>query len=564
MIQAEPRFCVSCGIKRRADPGGRHCHDCMPGGPFTPPPCRRCQGTEDFFASGLCARCHLYGSIRIDACSECHAWGVTRRRKWRCRGCAQWDGLHESGTCRSCGLDRTVNERGICRLCWKNASGHRLSIGGFDPIGGNRHGQQLFFADMQRAARRKRFHRLRTDSGWPEGRPVAHRQLVLFTMAPDLSRGRRVLPPPRDAQLAAALDAVAVAHARRRGWRRTVSSKLRCGIRILLGLQDTPGAPIRWSETRLLPQLSLTARPVIEVLDSVGMFEDDRVPAIDRWFADASFDLPASMTAELEVWFDVMSRGSTKPPRRRPRSPTTIKLYWAASVPALRRWAGEGHDSLREITRAEVLAVLPDDPAGRKMCGQAMRSIFGVLKGRRLIFANPAVRLAHASDSPLPPATVDLDAVRAALNSSDPARAALVALVAFHGLRSHQLRDLQLTDVRDRRLHLDERVIPLAEPVRRRVAAWLDHRARRWPSSTNPHLFIHFRSAAHNEPVGERWVFLTLGLAGGAQALRADRILHEAVATGGDPRRLCDLFGLSIQQASRYTDAIAEPTVPRG
>lgn len=54
-------------------------------------------------------------------------------------------------------------------------------------------------------------------------------------------------------------------------------------------------------------------------------------------------------------------------------------------------------------------------------------------------------------------------------------------------------------------------------------------------------------------------MFLTLNLSGGVQALRSDRILHEAIASGGDPRRLCDLFGLSIQHATRYTDAIREP-----
>ena len=191
-----------------------------------------------------------------------------------------------------------------------------------------------------------------------------------------------------------------------------------------------------------------------------------------------------------------------------------------------------------------------------------MRSIFGILKGSKVIFVNPANSLGHASESPPPPRpTVDLDAVRAALDSTDPARAAITALVAYHGLRSHHLRGLQLTDFRDRHLYLDGRAIPLAEPVRHRVAAWLDHRTERWPTSTNSHLFIHFRTAHRDEPVGIRWVFLTLNLAGGAQALRADRILHEATATGGDPRRLCDLFGLSIQHATRYTDAIAEPTL---
>ena len=62
--------------------------------------------------------------------------------------------------------------------------------------------------------------------------------------------------------------------------------------------------------------------------------------------------------------------------------------------------------------------------------------------------------------------------------------------------------------------------------------------------------------------MGQRWIKLNLDLPFGAQALRQDRILHEAISTEGDSRRLCDLFGLGIQQASRYTDAIAEPATP--
>ncbi|MFC8127352.1 hypothetical protein [Streptomyces sp. NPDC057302] len=38
------------------------------------------------------------------------------------------------------------------------------------------------------------------------------------------------------------------------------------------------------------------------------------------------------------------------------------------------------------------------------------------------------------------------------------------------------------------------------------------------------------------------------------QALREDRILQEIHATGGEIRRICDLFGLSITGALRYTE----------
>lgn len=389
MKSGEPRVCGRCGVKRRAKPGGHHCWDCIRGGPFPEPPCRRCGTTNNFFASGLCARCHLYGTIRVDGCSDCHAWGTTRHGNWLCRGCDHWRRIHPTvAACRSCANAITVNGSGICRLCWKTASGHRTTRGVFDPIGGNRQGQQLFFADMQKAATHRRHDPPSRAVTWPAGRPVTHRQHVLFAMAHDFSRGRRPLALPRDLELAAALDVVAVDYGRSAGWGRTPTSKVRSGIRILLGAQDTPGAPIRYSEMVALPRLFIGIRPLIEVLDTVGMFEDDRTPAISRWFTAQTAGLPATMVAELTVWFDVMHTGSAKPPRRRPRSATTIDVYARASLPALRRWANEGHESLREITRAQVLTSLPREPARRKICGQAMRSIFGILKDRKLIFAN--------------------------------------------------------------------------------------------------------------------------------------------------------------------------------
>jgi len=58
----------------------------------------------------------------------------------------------------------------------------------------------------------------------------------------------------------------------------------------------------------------------------------------------------------------------------------------------------------------------------------------------------------HEAKQPLP---VNVELLRTALMSDDPARAALVALVAFHGLRAGQLQRLQLTDVRDSRLHVE-------------------------------------------------------------------------------------------------------------
>ncbi|MER7007827.1 hypothetical protein ABT297_32950 [Dactylosporangium sp. NPDC000555] len=43
-------------------------------------------------------------------------------------------------------------------------------------------------------------------------------------------------------------------------------------------------------------------------------------------------------------------------------------------------------------------------------------------------------------------------------------------------------------------------------------------------------------------------------------AIREDRILDGAHATGCDVRRLADLFGLSIRAGTRYTDTVDMPS----
>ncbi len=86
---------------------------------------------------------------------------------------------------------------------------------------------------------------------------------------------------------------------------------------------------------------------------------------------------------------------------------------------------------------------------------------------------------------------LDTARVRAALNHPDPAKVLGVAIVALRGLTNGRTHGIQLTGIVDEHLTLpDDRTIPLAEPVKVRLAAWVDHRASRWPRTPNPHLFI--------------------------------------------------------------------------
>jgi site-specific recombinase XerC len=259
------------------------------------------------------------------------------------------------------------------------------------------------------------------------------------------------------------------------------------------------------------------------------------------------------MTAQLRLWFEVMINGSTTAPRRRPRDAETAKLHIRALAPVVRIWASQGHDSFAEIERADIVAALPAGGPRRHTVQQGLWSLFRVLKARKAIFVDPTRGVAPTGTNRTLPLPLDAGAIRAALDSPDSAAALAVALVAFHALASRQVRALEVTDIVDGRLNIGNRVIPLAGPVLSRLAAWLDYRTATWPDTTNTHLFINRRTAPRTIEVARPFPWKQVGLA--PQTLREDRILDEVRATGGDVRQVCELFGLSVEAAMRYTTA---------
>ena len=545
-----------------------YCYGCLPGGPFPPPPCIRCGSAGDYYSAGMCGRCHPYAPQHVDSCRDCCAWGVARKHEWLCWGCRYWRRTFPVGTCAACRRQVPVNPGGACRLCWRQAASLRWTKTGLSIAGANRGGTQLFFANMGYASPAARGNwdatggRLRPATAArarvPPFRPATHRQLVLFEMPRDLKAGQaRGFPGPALPAMADALAAAVAGHAAAHGWGPKTAKGARRGIMILLGLQDTPGAPLRSSDIHTLHQLGLPVRPVLDVCDQAGMLEDDRAPVITGWFREQIRGLPGPMATELGVWFRVMTRGSATPPRRRPRAEGTTRIHLRWVLPTLRNWAAGGHQSLREISRADVLAALP--PAGnpRSTLGSGLRSVFTILKTEKVIFANPAAGIPtgpHETRYPLP---AKVDTIREALNSPNPACALITALAAFHGLRAGELRAIKLTDIHDGRLHLSQRAIPLAEPVRARLAAYLHDRGRRWPRTANPHLLINHATAGSTRPFGGRWLSQLLPMP--VRIIREDRILHEIHATGGDVRRVCDLFGLTVAGAMRYAATLDPP-----
>lgn len=363
------------------------------------------------------------------------------------------------------------------------------------------------------------------------------------------------LGPPPIPELADALQHAVADHGDRHGWSIEQRDKTWRGIRTLLALQDLPGTRIAWSDTQLvIPLVTSSAQSVLEVLDTVGMLRDDRPPALHAWFTARTNNLPDPIRHELTVWFEVLRDGSTSPPRRKPRHLHTVRAHVTSVLPTIHAWAATGHQSLREITRDNITAALATQDHQRPSV-PSLRSLFGYLKARKLVFSNPTTRLRQLPTTNTP-APAELDPIRAALHSTDPARAALTALIAFHALRPTDICNLQLIDLDGRRLNVGDHHHLLADAVRSRLTTWLAERGRRWPNSINPHLFIHERTAGRTRPATTDWIALKIGTP--PSTIRQDRILDEAFATG-DPRHLCDLFGVSIPTAERYI-AATRPT----
>ena len=584
MAERPPSKCVTCQVNRVAwtKPRVDFCYSCLPGGPFPAPDCRRC-GSRRYFSGGLCDGCHPGGPLYSGSCRGCLAWGVYRAYSWRCWYCRWWRTHYVEGECRFCGRHTTVAESRACRLCTEQARMVQEPGRAVDLVAANRHGQQLFLANMHDRHSKPRSagsEELRRQPGNFAGRiqrrpllrmaqvpsgqsfePVPWRQLVLFEMDPDPAVIAD-LAETADSELLRYCDEVARDHARNHGWTNKQLNGVRRALRLVQVLQPTPGARMSARDVIKVPGLAgnVSAQSTLDVLAAAGLLEDDRLSPVERYFIAKTTGLPDPMLVQLRTWFDVMIQGSDKPPRRRPRDPRTVKWQIRAIAPILRVWASSGRDSLAEIDRDDVLAALPPAGAARHLADQGLRSLFRVLKSRKLVFANPTRGVPPTPSNATIPLPLDTEVIRQGLDSPDPATALAVALVGFHALTARQVRAIELTDVVDGRLSLDGRVVPLAGPVLPRLSAWLDHRARTWPETANPYLFANRRTAPRLTQVSRP--FPWRGVAFTPRGLREDRILDEVRATGGDVRRICELFGISVDTALRYVGPADATPVP--
>jgi len=563
-----PPNCNACQDNRVAwtRPRVDYCYACLPGGPFNPPACRTCGTSTDYFSQGLCLHCHPRSPAHPGSCKGCLAWGVYPPLNWTCWSCRWWRTHHPEETCDFCGRLSRIGEQQACRLCLEQARMVQEPGRALDLAGANKHGQQLFFANMV-------FKRRRTPL--PEPDPWTRRdknrlpyrpgtgfedetwvQPAFFDMAPDpeIIRRRALV---QDSDLTRYCAAIVNEHAQRYGWSGRQRNGVTYSLRVLQTLRATPTAKIRTSDVMRLRRYDGTISSTIDVLVEAGLLIQDVPTALESYFVTRSNALPPLMRQHLELWMQIMLGGSRQAPRQVPRDPKTVRLHLMGIAPIVAAWAAAGYQSFAEVSTADVAAALPETGARRHYAEHGLKSLFKILKGRKLVFADPTRGMKRTPIAANLPLALDSAVIRSELNSPDPVIAVAVALVAFHALAGRQIRMLRLTDFADGRLTLDDRDIPLAAPVRTRLTAWLDHRNQTWPHTANPHLLINRRTAPRLVPVGRAYPWT--GLALRPQALREDRILSEIHATGGDIRRICDLFGLSIAGATRYLNTVEHP-----
>ncbi|MFI6006831.1 tyrosine recombinase XerC [Streptomyces sp. NPDC051366] len=523
-------------------------------------------GQRDPELRGQCTHCLAWANDRRVLCMPCTSWCYEIRKRGgneaacdRCHRTLMLSG----GMCRMCRIVVAETEVDTAQIAMKNgdqlwfARPHAAGLAVGRLLPGTAALQGRFALKRRRArARAKSARRLSEHLLDPA-------QLELFPTPPrDWTRLDTTRPP---ALTTAADNLVAdfTAYIRGRGWNTDFFSGSLRTLRIVTGHLGTD-LPIQESDIRALASMraDLQGARVINYLRLRGLL--DAQPSSDPCIARARHHATAishpAFSAAVHTFIDVLlGQGSTS---SRARSPKTVENYVAAIRDTLEAWIADGLTDPREITNKhieDVLNPLRGDQARR--LHSSLRSFFRALKREHLVFRDPARNISPTSSRSVPTA-LPSDRIAGLLDRlDDPRDRLMVALVAIYALLPGQLIHLRRTDLdrskgrlRLRRAGRMDHVIYLDAFILRLVTAWELQRHRRWPDSSNPHLFVTRNTAVDDSgpPISVGVVqkpFKRLGLPAGV--LRVDRIFDEA-RHSGDPVRLMELFGLSNLSATRY------------
>ncbi|MEV5746482.1 hypothetical protein AB0L00_01575 [Actinoallomurus sp. NPDC052308] len=306
---------------------------------------------------------------------------------------------------------------------------------------------------------------------------------------------------------------------------------------------------------------NLAAAPVCKFLRDRGLLVEDPDLHEDAdlvWIETTLAALPELVASEVATWVAVLHGQGRR--ESEPRGYDGIRRYLSTLQPILTAWTTDGVTTLREITAADAKTAL-DGLAGhaRRGLAIALRSLFRALKRERVIFSDPTRDL-PVGDLKSVPRSVPSDLLAGLLDETkSPLGRLVIALVAIHALRGHEISALHTADLDLARGTLEVRrgllrhTLYLEELTHQLAADWLTHRQQRWPGSLNPHLLVSQKSAVDPDhpPVSANLLRKAIPRGLTMEGLRQDRILNEA-AESADPLKLMRLFGITEQTALRY------------
>ncbi len=264
------------------------------------------------------------------SCVGCFAWGVLPGRY--CRACYTFGQLHQVGACAACRRDIPI-KKGYCRLCWLQASLEaKGQVTVLEPFLRRLTCQQLFFTRMHRIrqpgpllgkagrrARRSRPALVDLDEPATGGTQL---RLTINTRRDYASFSRREHADLHNPALVRARQ-LACSIGEARGWTPTVAGYVDRALVILLS-GHADGDTIRFSELfPVLRRYGLSVERTIEVLDHLGLFDDDRIPAFESWLERKLVDLAPGIRRDAEDWLRTLRDGG---PRSRPRSQASSSL----------------------------------------------------------------------------------------------------------------------------------------------------------------------------------------------------------------------------------------------
>ncbi|MEU8893950.1 hypothetical protein [Streptomyces sp. NPDC048442] len=561
-MNLRPRPCTQCGEKV-AEYGRKRCFSCLY--PSLPPPvCETC-GSDNHYVGGYCRRCHPR-VISADNCSDCFAWGIWRRRGL-CAACISFRNRgHRPGGCLTCG--RTVPlKKGVCRLCHCQARAIPRTWQRPDLTTAATTGQQLFLADQIRRVHLAGHHRSRTSPATVRHQPRAlcwtvprWRQDRLVDAARDMSRVTVPDVVPLDPAFTDYIAVQADNHADAQGWSPGLRERVQQSLYLLTAVHG-PHETIKASTVATLPrqQRRRAVLRVTEILATLELLNDDRPDPLDGWIHRRLSRVHPEIAAGTLVWINIVRHGG---PRRRPRSPATVRNQLTAAIPFLLA-CSERYCTLRQVTRSDLTEWLAQCAAPHNEA-VALRSMFKTLKSQRLLFTNPARGVSLGARPGTVPKPLSPEAIKSMAESAatDPALKLLIALIGIHALYPHQARALPMSaiDFVRGRLTFGDIDHPLDTFARQAAADYIELRREGWPNTRNPHLFISSQTAYSRAAATIGWMQVVLrGLPVTAQRLREDRILEEPPLPG-PTHSICARSSTSLQRPDCATSASSNPS----